>query len=205
MPRPRWPTRWNDGSRRSPARSPLAARGSPVWCDRGWGCRSYAHPRSIAANLSLSQRLVEYEAEREARLGGNCRVDRLTTSLSGGRRLPCRDRLLGHPHGQSSTLDQRRVVFRPVRDPVFGPEVFRAEEGEIRTRYLAVWHWSVPRPLLGAATYPSLRSRAVNLPAILQRSTTVPHGLLDFSVRMILTEGIRSPDRRGDPSDQCYL
>jgi hypothetical protein len=34
--------------------------------------------------------------------------------------LPCRDRLLGHPHGQASTLDQRRVVFRPVRDPVFG-------------------------------------------------------------------------------------
>src|ERR1700733_13233635 len=45
--------------------------------------------------LGLSQRLLEYQAEREARLDGDCRVDRLTTPLSGGRRLPCRDRLLG--------------------------------------------------------------------------------------------------------------
>jgi hypothetical protein len=44
--------------------------------------------------LSLSQRLLEYEPEHEARLDGDCRVDRLTAPLSGGRRLPCRDRLL---------------------------------------------------------------------------------------------------------------
>src|ERR1700722_911237 len=70
--------------------------------------------------LGLSQRLLEYQAEREARLDGDCRVDRLTAPLSGGPRLPCRDRLLGHPYGQASTLDQRHVVFRPVGDPVFG-------------------------------------------------------------------------------------
>src|SRR6202034_3816556 len=69
--------------------------------------------------LGLSQRLVEYQAEREARLDGDRRVDRLTAPPSGGRRLPCRDRLLGHPYGQASAPDQRSVVFRPVRDPVF--------------------------------------------------------------------------------------
>jgi hypothetical protein len=45
--------------------------------------------------LGLSQRLVEYEAEREARLNSNRRIDWLTTPLPGGRRLPCLDCLLG--------------------------------------------------------------------------------------------------------------
>src|ERR1700730_13966475 len=34
--------------------------------------------------LGLSQWLVEYQAEREARLDGHCRVDRLPARLSGG-------------------------------------------------------------------------------------------------------------------------
>jgi hypothetical protein len=62
--------------------------------------------------LGLSQRLVKDQAEREARLDGECRVDRLTTPLSGGGCLPCRDRLLGDPYGQAPALDQRGVVFR---------------------------------------------------------------------------------------------
>jgi hypothetical protein len=70
--------------------------------------------------LGLSQRLVEYQAEREARLDGDRRVDRLTTPLSSGRCLPCRDRLLGNPHCQASAPGPCGVVFGPVRDPVCG-------------------------------------------------------------------------------------
>src|SRR5580698_7136320 len=71
--------------------------------------------------LSLSQRLMEDQPEREARLDGDRRVDRLTTPLAGSRGLPRCDGIVGQPHRQASAPDQRGVVLRPVRNSVFGP------------------------------------------------------------------------------------
>jgi len=71
--------------------------------------------------LGLSQRLMEDQADRKARLDGDRRIDRLAAPLSGSRCLPDRDRLLGQPHCQAPAPDQRGVVVRPVRDPILGP------------------------------------------------------------------------------------
>jgi hypothetical protein len=84
-------------------------------------------------------RQMEYQAERKARLDGDRRIDRLTAPLSGGRRQPSRYGLLGNPHRQASALDQRGVVFRPVRDPVFGPGDLVAESARMAAS-------RIPRP-----------------------------------------------------------
>ena len=45
----------------------------------------------------------------------------MTTPLADSRGLPCCNGFVGQPHRQASASDQRDVVFRPVRDPVFDP------------------------------------------------------------------------------------
>src|SRR5271165_4853635 len=70
----------------------------------------------------LSQRLMEYQAERKARLDGDRRIDRLTDPLAGGRCLPSRHGLLGNPHRQAS---------------LFSREPKRLEEGPILLAILA--------------------------------------------------------------------
>jgi hypothetical protein len=85
------------------ARSSGRHRDGSVWYDRGWRCQSRARRRSIAAN----PRSVAV-------------ADRLTARFPLAGACPCRDGLLGHPHRQAATPDQRGVVFRPVRDPVSG-------------------------------------------------------------------------------------
>jgi hypothetical protein len=68
--------------------------------------------------LGLTQRLMEHEAKREARLDGDRRIDRLTAS-SGG--MLCLHDFVGEPHGKASPPHERRIVFRPVRHLVSGP------------------------------------------------------------------------------------
>src|SRR5271163_1609378 len=70
--------------------------------------------------FGLAQRLVEHQAKRKAGLDGDRRIDWLATPLSGRRRMPCRQRLLGEPHRQASPPYQRGIVFRTVRHPVSG-------------------------------------------------------------------------------------
>jgi hypothetical protein len=69
----------------------------------------------------LTQRLVEHQAKREARLDGDRRMDWLVTSYSGRWRMPCGDGVLGEPYCKASPPNQRGIVFWPVRDPVSGP------------------------------------------------------------------------------------
>src|ERR1700751_1111301 len=71
--------------------------------------------------LGLTQRLMEHQAKREARLDGDRRIDRLTASRSGGGGMPCLHGFLGEPHGEDSSPHQRRIVFWPIRHPVPGP------------------------------------------------------------------------------------
>ncbi len=52
--------------------------------------------------VGLTQRLVEHQAKRKAGLDGDRRIDWLATPLSGRRRMPCRQCLLGEPHRQAS-------------------------------------------------------------------------------------------------------
>src|ERR1700687_841523 len=68
----------------------------------------------------LTQRLVEHQAKREARLDGDRRIDWLATSFSGRWRMPCGHGVLGEPYCKASPPNQRGGVFWPVRDPVSG-------------------------------------------------------------------------------------
>jgi hypothetical protein len=70
--------------------------------------------------FGLTQRLVEHQAKRETGLNGDRRTDWLAAPLSGRRRMPCRHRLVGEPHRQTSPSNQRGIVFRPVSLPVSG-------------------------------------------------------------------------------------
>ena len=68
--------------------------------------------------LGLTQRMVEHQTQRETGLDGQRRIDRLTITLSGVRRSPCRQRLLSDPHGQASPPRQSSIIFRPIGDPI---------------------------------------------------------------------------------------
>src|SRR5512134_2112171 len=71
--------------------------------------------------LGLTQRLMEYQAQREAGLDSDRRIDRLSAPLSGSRRMPCFHGVLGEPDREAPSPDQRGIVFRPVRHAVFCP------------------------------------------------------------------------------------
>ena len=66
-------------------------------------------------SLDLAQPEAKNQPQRQSGLYREIGINRLTPAPTGCRRMPRGDRLLGHPHGQASPLDQGRVIIRPVR------------------------------------------------------------------------------------------
>jgi len=69
---------------------------------------------------NLSQQVGAFIVDKTG-LNGDSRIDGLTAPRSGRRRMPCGHGLLGEPHRETPPLNQRGIVFRPVRHPVSGP------------------------------------------------------------------------------------
>jgi hypothetical protein len=104
-------------------------------CGRELQYRCRAEQRS-RQSFSLTQRLVEHQAKRKRGLDGYCRIDRLTTTLSSRRSVPCRDGLFGKPNRQLSPPHQRSIIVWPVRH-----SVSRLGEFVTATFIELVWHW----------------------------------------------------------------
>jgi hypothetical protein len=119
--------------------------------------------------FSLTQRLVEQQAKREAGLDGDRRVGWLAAALSGRWRMPCRHRLLGEPHRQASSSDLRGIVFRPVRHPVSGlGNLWRRPSVSLSGIVFATSRVGRPaQPTVGApARHPSGIDRGANGPPL---------------------------------------
>ena len=70
-------------------------------------------------SFSLTQRLMEHQPYRQGGFDGECRIDRLTASPSGGRCVPLSNRLVGEPHRQPTPPNQSCVIVRPIRHTIF--------------------------------------------------------------------------------------
>ena len=64
--------------------------------------------------------LFDTNGDRHAKVDCQLRINPLTAPHTVGRRVPCGDGFVGHPHCQASSPDQSRVIIRPVRHPLSG-------------------------------------------------------------------------------------
>ena len=80
--------------------------------DQGWQYRPEHIGDRTQKTVGSTQRLVEHQAKRKAGLDGDRRIDLGLHPVSGRRRMPCRQCLLGEPHRQASPAVPARHRIR---------------------------------------------------------------------------------------------